>query len=79
MHGAMIKIDRNYFKHSRRRSRFSGTHCHICTAVSAKPLMKPTLISEELGISLSSLNVIVSNWLIVEPERERSQQQNIGK
>jgi hypothetical protein len=30
-----------------------------------------TLISEELGISLSTLNVIVSNWLTAEPERKR--------
>jgi hypothetical protein len=29
------------------------------------------LISEELGISLSPLNVIVSNWLTVEPERKK--------
>jgi len=38
-----------------------------------------TLISEELGISLSALNDIVSDWLTNEPERKRLQQQNIGR
>jgi len=38
-----------------------------------------TLISEELGISLSTLNDIVSNWLTDEPERKRSQQKNIRR
>jgi hypothetical protein len=38
-----------------------------------------TLISGELGISLSTLNDIVSNWLTNEPERKRLQQQNIGR
>jgi hypothetical protein len=37
-----------------------------------------TLVSEELGISLSSLNVIVSDLFTVEPESKRSLQQNIG-
>jgi hypothetical protein len=49
-------------------------HCSF-----SKTTDETSFIGEELGISLSSLNVTVSNWLTVGPERKGLQQQNIGR
>jgi hypothetical protein len=58
---------------------FWVTVSHLYCSLRKTTYDTSTLISEELGISVSTFNVVVSDWHAVEPERKRSKQQNKGR